>query len=106
MGGGRQLRIPVVTKGDSVSKGTMFLLTVISASAQRFFSLFPGYTLASQVYQNQVVVGSAAYKVIPKFREFVRPLPWHCSALAADTILNFGFQGFLIGNSFTRNDMP
>ena len=64
-------RMPEVRKGLRESKGTMFLLAVMSASTRGFF----GYLacefgeFAAEVYEDAVVVGAAGDDVIAHFDE-------------------------------------
>jgi hypothetical protein len=66
---GVPMRMPLVTNGDCVSKGTVFLLTVIPARSSAFSATLPVSPLAAQVHQHEVVVGAARDDVEAALRE-------------------------------------
>ena len=56
---GVPMRMPLVTNGDCVSFGTVFLFTVIAARSSAFSADLAGEALVAQVDEHQVVVGAA-----------------------------------------------
>ena len=56
---GVPMRMPLVIKGLWVSKGIVFLLTVMPACSSAFLRVFSGNVQIPQINQHHVIVGAA-----------------------------------------------
>ena len=66
---GVPMRMPLVTNGDCVSLGTVFLLTVMPAVSSAVLATLPVSACVAQIDQHQVVVRAAGHDLEPAVHE-------------------------------------
>ena len=69
---GVPMRMPLVTNGDCVSFGTVFLFTVIAARSSAFSADLAGEPLVAQVDEHEVVVRPARHELVAARDERLR----------------------------------
>ena len=58
---GVPMRMPLVTNGDCVSFGTVFLFTVIAGVVEHLLRHLARHALVAEIDEHQVIVGSARH---------------------------------------------
>ena len=85
---GVPMRMPLVTNGDCVSRGTVFLFTVMPAASSACSATLPvSVRRVAQVHEHQMVVGAAGDDAGSRARRARRPAPGRWRTTCAAVVL-------------------
>ena len=73
------MRRPLVVLGFRLSKGMVFLLTIIPEASKWSAAWRPlkFFVFGSEVYQHQMIIGATTHQAGTHFRLTVQRVPWH-----------------------------